>query len=448
MGLTELRPFQKEGVRRIYQFRGRALLGDEMGLGKTIQALAWINKIPSHRPVVIVSPASMKYTWQAEASLHFGMHAEVLEGFKKKKQKTVPGKIVIVNYEILSSWLDLLLDNDPRVIVLDEIHYIKNPDAQRTKAALRLVEDASSVLGLSGTPLTNKPVELWTTIQAIRPDLFKSFTKYAFRYCKPKYGPRGWEYNGSAHEQELHEILVDNMMIRRLKKDVYPELPSKQRKMVSMKLSSYVEYNHAEDDFLGWLRKISPARANRAQKSKWLVRIGYLLRLTARLKLKFTTEWIKEFLEVHPDKKLVCLTMHTPVIKHLKNVFPDILVINGSVSGKKREETKRRFQNVPRARLLVGNWKAAGVGITLTAAHSLAALDFPWTPGDLFQGEDRIHRIGQKEKCIIYYLTAINTIEEKLINLLRDKAHILDAILNGKRSSEDLDIFGDLIRSL
>jgi SWI/SNF-related matrix-associated actin-dependent regulator 1 of chromatin subfamily A len=174
--------------------------------------------------------------------------------------------------------------------------------------------------------------------------------------------------------------------------------------------------------------------------------VGYLLRLVAKLKIKLTEQWIKDFFESNPDKKLVCLTMHTSVIDHLKEAFPKAVIIDGRVTGRLREETKRQFQTNKRVNLLLGNWRAAGVGITLTAAHHLAALDFPFTPGDLMQGEDRIHRIGQSLDVIIYYLAVLGTIEEKLIKILRDKTKVIDAILNGEASGEDIDIFGELLK--
>src|SRR6516225_4278688 len=93
-GITKLLPFQQEDVKRIYGFKGRAILGSEMGLGKTIQALYWITKIPKHRPVVVVTPASVKYMWQAEALLHFNLHTMVLDGHYKKGRE-LPGDIII-----------------------------------------------------------------------------------------------------------------------------------------------------------------------------------------------------------------------------------------------------------------------------------------------------------------------------------------------------------------
>lgn len=447
--MTKLRPFQLEGVQRIYQFRGRALLADEQGLGKTIQALYWIRKIPNRRPVIIVTPAAVKYTWQSEAALHFGMRAEVLEGHQKGRLTPLTDDIIIVNYDILGSWLPSLILSGPRCIILDEVHYIKNLSAKRTKNVFKLVKRAASVVALSGTPLTNRPIELWPVLKAVRPDIFPNRMEFAWRYCKPRRSHWGWVFDGATKLRKLHTILRRECMIRRLKKDVLPELPDKQRRIVPFRLSSYAEYNQAEKDFLKWLKKLSPVKAKRAKRAQALVKIGYLIRLAARLKLEWTEKWIEEFFNSHPGEKLVSLTMHTFVIDHLKEKFGRrAVIIDGRVTGRKREETVRCFQSNRRVDLLLGNWKAAGVGLTLHAASNAAALDLPWTPGDLLQGEDRIHRIGQKKKVIIHYLMALGTIEEKQVKVLRKKSRILDDILNGRTPAKDLNTFDALLKEL
>lgn len=448
--MTKLRPFQVEGVKMIYGFKGRALVADEQGLGKTIQALDWIRRIPKRRPVVIVCPSSVKYNWQAEAAMHFGMRTEVLEG-RSKVRRLPPGDIFIVNYEILAAWLPLFKAAKVRVVVLDEVHYITNHTALRTKAVYKLVKTATSVIGMSGTPLTNRPIELWSVLKAIRPDLFPNREKYAWTYCKPRWGPWGWQYDGASNKKKLHKILKREVMYRRLKKDVAKELPEKNRCAVSFKLGpkATVEYNKAQHDFLGWLRKKSPARANRAKRSPALTKIGYLFRLVAELKLNWTEKWIQEFLISHPGEKLVCLTMHTSVINHLAERFRGrCVVINGSVTGKARHDTVKKFQTHRGTDLLFGNWKAAGVGITLTSACHGAALDYPWTPGALAQGEDRLHRIGQLRKVMWHYLVALGTIEEKQIKLLRLKDKILAAILDGDEDAEDFNFFDALLAEM
>lgn len=446
--MTKLKPFQVQGVRQIYRFGGRALLADEQGLGKTIQALSWITKLPSRRPVVIVTPATLKWTWQAEALTHFGLHTEVLEGKRPRGKAHLPAPIVIINYDILKSWLPSLLRSRPLIVVFDEIHYLKDVNSQRTKAAFRLVQYADSVLGLSGTPFTNHLIEIWPVLAMIAPDLFPSRIQFAWHYTKPKHRYGKWQFRGAKNKKELRQILLKTCMIRRLKKDYLKELPPKRFKVISCRLKSYVEYNEAEKDIIAWLAKTSPARANKARRSKALVRVGYLLRLAATLKLRFTKQWIKEFLETNPDRKLVCFTMNTAIIQELKKAYPKALVIDGSVKGRKRFETVRRFQSHKQARLLLGNWKAASVGLTLTAAQDAVALDLPWTPGDLSQGQDRLHRIGQKKQVTFYFLVAVKTIEEKLMKALKDKKKVLDSIMDGTSSVADFDILELLTKEL
>jgi SNF2 family DNA or RNA helicase len=118
------------------------------------------------------------------------------------------------------------------------------------------------------------------------------------------------------------------------------------------------------------------------------------------------------------------------------------------VTGRLRSESVRKFQTSPRTLYAWGNWKAAGVGITLHAAHNFAAFDFPWDPGTLWQGIDRIHRIGQAEVCNIYWIVAKDTLEDKLISILRKKTNIITSIIDtAEQKDEDLlSIFQELVK--
>ena len=446
--MTELKPYQREGVRMIYGFRGRALLADEQGLGKTIQCLDWIRRCPARRPVVIVCPASVKYVWQSEAALHFNMRTEVLEGRATKKSR-LPGDIVILNYDILPSWLKVLKKAKPQILVFDECHLCKNAGAKRTRALRKLAKVAASVIGTSGTPLTNRPIELWTSLNAINPSIFPDRLAYAWRYCQPRLGYRGeWVFDGATNTKELHRILRERVMIRRLKKDVLKELPPISQRAVPFKLGTYEEYDNAQKNFILWLKKKNPTKAKRAARSEALTKVGYMLRLVAQLKIDWTTKWIEEFFENHPEEKLVGLTAHRFVVDHLREKFKGrMLFIDGRIKGRARHDTVRAFQTNHRYRLLVGNWIAAGVGITLTASSNIAALDLPWDPATLKQGRDRIHRIGQKKPCTFWFLLALKTIEEKLLKLLRKKDGILGEVLDGadKNGDDVLNIFDELL---
>lgn len=447
--MTELLPFQKDGVRAIYKLKGRALLADEQGLGKTIQSLDWIRRLKQARPVLVVCPASVKYTWQDEAAKHFNMRMAVIEGNRPKRTMTLPSKMVIINYDILNSWMPALLRNQCAVLIMDEVQYIKNHETLRARACHRLSEGARSVVGLSGTPFTNECIELWSVLQAIRPDVFPERSAFAWRYTRPMRYRGIWHFKGSKREGELHRILTETVMIRRLKKDVAPQLPSKRRKIVRFKLTKHGEYKKAEDDFRGWLHAISPAKAKRARRAEAMLKVGYLLRLAAKLKRNWVKRWINDFIENNPGQKLCCFSMHTDTIEYFADVFRGrCVVINGAVTGIKRHEAVRKFQNNRKIVLMFGNWKAAGVGLTLTAASNIAALDIPFTPGDMKQAEDRIHRIGQKMKCIIYYLLAMNTREEVQVATLKRKDKVLAAIIDGAKKTKSLDMFDEIIKSL
>lgn len=446
--MITLRQFQLEGCRQIYHFGGRALLADEMGLGKTIQSLYWILRLRKRRPVVIVAPASMKWTWQAEALHHFNLRVDVLEGQCSNVGKRITSPIVVVNYDILVSWLGPILRMRPEIVVFDECHFIANMTAQRTKAAHRITQWASSVLALSGTPLTNRPCELWSVLHIVRPEIFPERIKFLWRYCQPRHTKWGWKFDGAAHLGELHSILRETCMIRRLKKQVAKELPDKEHRVIPFELKDYSEYNKARDEFIEWLSLQSPSRAKKAKRSLAIVKIGYLLRLCAQLKRKWVIKWLNDFKTAHPGEKLVGMTMHRAVIDYLQEAFPkECVIIDGRVKGRKRMETVRQFQNNKRVLFLFGNWKAAGIGITLTAARWLVSFDCPWSAGTMVQGHDRVHRIGQTRKVIICYLVLLHTVEEKLIRILQKKTKVLDAVLDGKENAPDLDVFNSVIKS-
>jgi len=449
MQITKLRDYQLIGARQIRDWGGRILLADEMGLGKTLQALFYVYKTPASRPVVVVCPVNVKLNWEREAAHHLGLPSEVLEGRKVRRFKPATrAPLVIINYDILGPWLPYLKALGPGLIILDEIHYIKNRASQRYRAARKLCERVPRVIGLSGTPLTNRPSELWAPLSVIRPDIFRSFYKFVFRWTKPRHFPWGWDFSGARDLDVLHAHLKELCMVRRLKRDVLQDLPPKVREVLMLRLPDRTEYDTAQADFLGWLRTISIERARRAARAEALTRIGYLLRLCAKLKLKLVYEWVDNFLE-GSDGKLVVFSMHRRMVELLHARYHrQSVVVDGGVKGRQRQRAVDAFQHKDNVRLFLGNIRAAGIGITLTAADTCVFTDLPWTPGDLVQAEDRIHRIGQKETAFIYYLVAYDTIEEKLCKLLQRKQSILEEVLDGQGRGDNLNIFNELLRSV
>ncbi len=240
--------------------------------------------------------------------------------------------------------------------------------------------------------------------------------------------------------------LVHNCMIRKRKAEVLKELPDKMRQVVPVHIKDWHEYKRASEGFLDWLHAQDPAAAERASNAVSLTKIGHLLQLSAKLKLRSVVEWINNFLQ-NTDEKIVVFAEHKKMVRALKRRIEEpALVIDGSVSPKDRKGIVNQFQT-QNHRVLIGS-KAAGVGITLTAASTVVFTELWWRPGDHTQAEDRCHRIGAHKTVWCYYLVAKNTLEEKLCKILQEKQKVLSAVLDGGPTDESLDVFNLLCNEL
>jgi len=424
----ELMPFQKAGLEFAEATGGNCLIADSMGLGKTIQALAYLALHPEMRPAVIVCPASLKLNWQreAEAWLETGDQIEVVNG---GKPKPLSGNIVIINYDVLKKWLPTLKEYDPEILILDESHSVKNKKAARSKAAKELAETIPHKILLTGTPVLNRPAELWNQLQIIDPFSYpdKLFFQWHKRYTNATKNRFGWDFSGASNLEELAASLK-TVMIRRTKDQVLTELPAKRRSTVLIPIDNRKEYDRANNEFRSWLAEQKGEKAaERASKIEQLTKIEYLRQIAVRGKMKHAIVWIENFLE--SGEKLVVFATHKETIDTFMNEFSDCAVkIDGSVSSENRQEAVDKFQNDPNVRLFIGNIQAAGVGITLTAASNVVFLELSWTPALLEQAEDRCHRIGQQNAVNIYYLLAENTIDVSIAVMLEHKRDVIDQI--------------------
>jgi len=451
----ELFPFQKIGVSFIGEKNGRVLLGDEQGLGKTIQALAWTQLHPEKKPVIIVCPNHLKLNWAKEIKETLPGEQNVQILFGKTPNTPLTGDYIIINYDILpnrhevvpgkktkqeikrTGWVDFIIDINPQLLILDEFHFCKSTSALRTKATRKLAGKTPHIIAISGTPIVNRPIEGFNTVQMIDRTIFPNFFKFAQRYCNARHNGFGWDYSGASNQSELHEKL-QSIMIRRKKEDVLPELPNKIYSYIPIELANQNEYKKAETDFISFLHTTKGATA--AEKAKYaehLVKIEGLKQLAVKGKMKQAIEWIADFLD-SSDEKLVIFAIHKEMINALMEKFGKIAVkIDGSVSAENRDSAVRQFQENDKIKLFIGNIRAAGTGLTLTAASNVAFLELPWTPAEIMQSEDRCHRIGQKNTVNVYFLLADNTIENKISELLDTKRKILEAILDGKEAKNE-----------
>lgn len=448
---SKIKPFayQKEGVRLIEQFGGRVLLADEPGLGKTLQVLWSLKRNPEWMPALVVCPASLKFNWQWEARHNADLAASICESKKPPvhngRDFTTMAPITIINYDILKSWLPYLRKLKFKTVVFDECHYMANVRTRRTKAGRDLATSIERVIAVSGTPILNRPSELWPVLNMLWPEQYPSFWSYAQSYCQPRLTPWGWDYTGSSNLDQLNRELLVNGMIRRRKVDVLKDLPPKVHRIVPCELSNRAEYDHATRDFLGWLKKTAAHKVSRVKRAEAMAKYGYLLRLTGRGKMREVVAWANRFLE-ETGEKLVLMATHKKAIDCLqRRIKTKSVVVDGSTSLRMRHLSVEAFQKDEETRLFIGNIQAAGVGITLTAASEMGLVEWAHRPGDIKQAADRIHRISQDRPVFINYFAAGGTIEVEMCKRLVRKQKSMGEALDGGVVEEDFDFYAELI---
>jgi SWI/SNF-related matrix-associated actin-dependent regulator of chromatin subfamily A-like protein 1 len=203
-----------------------------MGVGKTIQALSIAYIYKSDWPLLIIAPSSLRHTWKDEITKWIPTldSSKDIQLFRTGKDKwSAEACIFIFSYELAAKRADELAERKFSCSIADEAHYLKSRDAKRSQNLLPILMKSKRTILISGTPILSRPVELYNLMKAVRPDMVTSFKTYAQRYCNPKETPYGMDYNGNSCTKELHFLISQSFMIRRLKKDVLSELPEKRR---------------------------------------------------------------------------------------------------------------------------------------------------------------------------------------------------------------------------
>jgi SWI/SNF-related matrix-associated actin-dependent regulator 1 of chromatin subfamily A len=444
-------PFQRRTVYEVERkFKGRSLIANDMGLGKTNCSL-WIVKrkrLGEMLPALVICPRVVRPQWIKAIEDTLGIYPDVLET-RKPSWHRKGGQVAIINYDIIAWWRDYLEAQNFQTLILDECQYLINGKRKRTRTATSLAKEIPYCLALSGTPLTNRPIELFPVINALRPREWPNRGSFAHRYCGPKFTRFGWDFTGASHIDELHVRLKQTCMVRFRKDEVLRELPEKVRTIIPVELSNPQEYRRARDDFIGWMKQRYPERLNKAVKAAALVRSGHLLRLAARLKLRSAIDWINYRFETNPNEKMVVFAVHRKCIAALKRrIKVKSIVVDGSVVGRHRDNAVAQFQNDRNTRCFIGNIAAAGIGLNLTQASTLCVVELAQKPGPLLQIEDRIHRIGQEKVSWIYYFIATDTIEESVSKLVQRKQKVITGTLDGGNVEDDFDLYDQLLEEL
>lgn len=388
----------------------------EQGLGKTLIAGS-MSRMLGIRRTLIVTPASLKHNWLKELcgpiSQFNEMYFTILDANKAKTIKAFQERFVICNFDSLEKHMAHILSLPIGHIIVDEAVAIKSTSTNRYKQVEKIVRanpDAKVTL-LSGTPVRNRVNDLFAYLKLVNHPLGSNYAHFLREFTISAKGRGNQIRITGAKNTDVLWRQISNFMIRKRKEDCL-DLPDKIYSKLHFELNDYQEeYNKAVKEALESSGKTS------LNSSVHSINI-----ITAKAKLKGVIEFAESI--VDQGEKVVIYTGYTEIIKALEaHFFDKCVMINGSVDSKKRSELVDKFMKDENCMVFIGQTLAAGTGLTLTAASNMIFCDFPFSPADLVQCEDRIHRIGQKNAANIYFAIASGSIDEHLHQIIADKAH-------------------------
>jgi len=461
----KLLPFQKTGLDFMLKTNGKTLVTDEMGLGKTIESLAFISKKPNAFPVIVVAPLVTLINWKREIEkfLSFGNNRPdipskiitVSETIKRMPTVSLirhgikegvdhrlePADFYLINYELVDKRHNDLVAVNPKLIIYDEIQSLRNESTKKYSACKSLGLHSSVLhrIGLSGTPIYNRGIEMFNICEVIKAGLLGDRSEFIRRYCL------NWNPNESTDEGKkgLSKLLYRTIMIRRKKIDVLDDLPEK----IRMKQELPIDTNLYESEIEKLFDRINIAKEQLAGYSESDQKEGLFelnkkireMRIAERqiaglAKVPHVIQYLNNLLEDYDDEKFVVFCHHRNVHKAL---FYGLLKYNpvqiiGGQTDKQRQDAIDSFQTNKENRVIICGLRAGNLGISLTSSAYVIFAELDWSPSVHRQAEDRLHRICQKHKVFAHYLEGIGTFDEILSQILLSKTLEISSVLGDK----------------
>jgi SNF2 family DNA or RNA helicase len=436
---------QKEAIEKLAGSK-RFILADDMGLGKTTATIIAALETGAKK-ILIVCPASLKINWQREIENYTDRSVYISEG----KNFSIEHDFVIVNYDILKNFYDLKSKTESLItqgnfdlIILDEAHYVSNGQAARTKLVNSFSKSCERVWLLTGTPMTNRPMNYFNLLALIESPVAQNWMAYAIRYCQGYQFTAGtrkiWNVTGASNLEELRDR-TSRQVLRRLKTEVL-DLPEKIITPVYLRLKSKL-YEGLMGEYYDWYNKNPDESTSLTVQFSKLMKVRQVI---AEEKIKDTIELAENILE--QDKKVIIFTNFTETLNRIADHFGKQAVrLDGSTSKPQRQYAVDQFQDNEKIKVFVGNVKAAGVGITLTAAEAVIINDLSFVPGDLAQAEDRAYRYGQKNSVSVYYPIFDNSIEGIIYDMVNQKKQNIGTVM-GDNIDEKGDFISDIMNRI
>jgi SWI/SNF-related matrix-associated actin-dependent regulator of chromatin subfamily A-like protein 1 len=389
--------------------------------------VGFLNVRPELEKILVVCPASLKINWERELGKWLISPCQ---------------NVQVTNFERLPA---LGMGEKFDAVLVDEAHYIKNVETQRAQLCSRI--DSPVRIAMTGSPVINRTIELFGILSWLRPDLFNEKTRKSFatRYCNGhvrtvqfwKRTPSGpklitkyvWDESGSSNLEELR-FKLSKIMLRRTKAGVLPDLPPKFRQVIELPegdfpvdLTAALEARERELTYASQVSTLEDTVTARWDE------LASLRHQTALLKARRAIPFLKDCIDA--SQKVVIFCHHRDVIDTLWAELQEFnpVVLHGGHTETHRQKAVDFFQTDPSYKVFIGQIQAAGVGLTLTAASHVVFLELDWSPMNMTQCEDRLHRIGQLKSVLVQHLVVGNSLDARIARMLVRKQSIIDQVV-------------------
>ena len=452
-------PKEINGVLREYQVIGfkwmktieelgfGGILGDEMGLGKTIQAITFISAGKGKKSLV-VTPTSLIYNWKNEfvkfnPTLKVAINNGDKDTRKEMLKKSDDYDVIITTYNLLKSDIDYYKSMEFDYFILDEAQYIKNFHSQNSKMVKTI--KAKVRFALTGTPMENSLMELWSIFDFIMPGYLYDEKTFSVRYHK--------KFREDKVVIEELNKLIEPFILRRKKSEVVKELPEKIEKIVEVELEEeqkkvYGVYSKYATELIEKKVKDGEFESSKIEILSYITKLRQIA-LDPSVTISDydggsgKIEALMELLHhaIEEGHKILVFSQFTAILlsiaRRLEGEKIDFSYLDGSIPAKKRMAIVDDFNNGDNSVFLI-SLKAGGTGLNLTSADVVVHFDPWWNPAVENQATDRAHRIGQENIVEVIKLVARGTIEEKIVKLQKDKERLIEKVIDEGSSSENL----------
>ena len=441
---AKLRNYQVEGfnwLNEIANLKVGGILADEMGLGKTIQIIAFLLSQKGKKSIVI-TPTSLIYNWRDEFNKFApSLNVGIIHGDKKSRSVMMEKDfdVIVTTYGLIKNDYEYYKEKEFDFCIIDEAQNIKNSKAQNTKYVKAI--KAGCRIALSGTPMENNLMELWSIFDYIMPGYLLSEAKFKEKYLKE-----------DMHD-ELKE-LIKPFILRRLKKDVIDELPDKIEKkfMVEMEKNQKAVYQ----SYIKEVRqKLYSGEDNKITVFSYLTKLRQLCLDPSLIlddyvgrsaKIEAALNIVN--MAIAENRKVLIFSQFTSVLQKLGSELSEknigYLYLDGSTKANKRVEMVKEFNESEELKIFLISLKAGGTGLNLTSSDLVLHFDPWWNPAIEDQATDRAHRIGQQNIVEVIKLIAKDSVEENIIRLQEDKRELINKVISGEEIGSN--VIGKLSR--